>query len=432
MSGEPEASIWQNGAFVRVFSASAISYFGSFITRIALPLAAIYLLKADALGMSAVRSFELVGWLLVSLFAGAWVDRLRRRPIMISADVGRAILLGSIPLAAIGGFLSLPQLVLVAFLAAILSSFFDNASFAYLPSIIDRDRLVGANSALAASASAAEVTGFGLSGFLVQLLTAPIAIAIDAVSFVVSAILLLAIRRPEPPPPPIEEREPVLREIQVGIREVAHSPTLRAIALAHSGNHVVWGVFGTTYLLFATQAIGLDAAPIGVITALGGAGSLVGATVASRLSGRIGLGRAMILGLVGFTLGEALIPLAPDGAVVLGGALLIAQQLFGDGAATVHDILETSLKQSIVGERVLGRVNASIEFLTTLAALVGSVGGGLIAEAYGLRAAMVFGLLGGVASVAFLWFSPIRRMRTIPGAAAVTVALTPEELPITE
>lgn len=428
------ASLWRNGAFVRVFSASAISYFGSFITRVALPLAAIYVLGADALGMSAIRSFELIGWLLVGLFAGAWVDRLRRRPIMISADLGRALLLGSIPLAAAAGVLGLPQLVIVAFLAAILSSFFDTASFAYLPSVVGRARLISANSALSASASAAEFTGFGVSGFLVQLLTAPIAIAIDALSFVASAILLLTIRRPEPPRRPVEEREPVLREIQVGVREVARSSTLRALALAHAGNHLLWGVFGTTYLLFATQVVGLGAAAIGIVTAVGGAGSLVGAAVAGRIAGRIGVGSAMILGLVGFTVGNALIPLAPGGAVLVGGAMLVVQQLVGDSSATIHDVLETSVKQAIVDERLLGRVNASIEFLTTITALVGSVGGGLVAEAFGLRAAMALGLLGGVASITFLWFSPVRRMRTIPAGALPlgAVPITPEDLPLAE
>lgn len=427
---EPSASIWRDGAFVRVFSATAISYFGSFITRVALPLAAIYVLGAGAIEMSAIRSFELVGWLVVGLFAGAWVDRLRRRPIMISADVGRAVLLGSIPLAAVAGVLGLWQLVAVAFLAAILSSFFDNASVAYLPSIVPRSKLVPANSALSAAASTAEFTGFGLSGFLVQLLTAPIAIAIDAASFVLSAVLLLTIRRPEPPPPPAHEREPVLREIRAGAREVTRSSTLRALALAHAGNHVLWGVFGTTYLLFATQEIGLGAAAIGIITAVGGAGSLVGAAVASRLARRIGIGAAMIVGLAGLTLGNALIPLAPTGAALVGGALLVAQQLFGDASATVHDVLETSVKQAVVDNRILGRVNASIDFLTTITALVGSVGGGLIAEAFGLRAAMLLGLLGGAASVAFLWFSPVRSMRSVPPGPST--ALRPEDLPITE
>jgi MFS family permease len=426
-----EASIWRDGAFVRVFSASAISYFGSFITRMALPLAAIYVLGAGALEMSAIRSFELVGWLVVGLFAGAWVDRLRRRPIMVWADVGRAALLGSIPVAAVLGQLSLLQLVVVAFLAAILTTFFDTASTAYLPSIVRRDQLIGANSALSASASTAELTGFGVSGFLVQLLTAPIAIAIDAVSFAVSAVLLLTIRRPEPPRPPVHEREPVLHEIRLGIREVMRSSTLRALALAHAGNHVLWGVFGTTYLLFATQEIGLGAAAIGIVTAVGGAGSLLGAAVAGRLARRLGLGAAMVVGLVGFTLGNTLIPLAPSGAVVLGGAMLVLQQLVGDSAATVYDVLESSLKQSIVDGRILGRVNATIDFLTTITALVGAVGGGLLAEALGLRATMVFGLLGGVGSVAALWFSPARRLRAVPpGAEAPTI--TPEALPVTE
>ena len=138
----------------------------------------------------------------------------------------------------------------------------------------------------------------------------------------------------------------------------------------------------------------------------------------------------MIVGLAGLTLGNALIPLAPTGAALVGGALLVAQQLFGDASATVHDVLETSVKQAVVDNRILGRVNASIDFLTTITALVGSVGGGLIAEAFGLRAAMLLGLLGGAASVAFLWFSPVRSMRSVPPGPST--ALRPEDLPITE
>jgi MFS family permease len=428
--GDPGA-LWRDGAFVRVFAASAVSYFGSFITRVALPLAAIYLLGAGALEMSAIRSFELVAWLVVGLFAGAWVDRLRRRPIMIGADLGRALLLGSIPIAYLAGALTLLQLVVVAFLAAILTTFFDTASTAYLPTIVERRRLIGANSALSAAASTAEITGFGLSGFLVQLLTAPIAIAIDAVSFLVSAVLLVGIRRREPPRPPAADREPVLHEIRAGVREVAGSSTLRALALAHAGNHVLWGVFGTTYLLFATRELGLGAAAIGIVTAVGGAGSLVGAAVAARLARRLGLGSAMALGLLGFTLGNAVIPFAPGGAVLLAGGLLVVQQLLGDSTATVYEVLETSLKQSIVDPRILGRVNATIEFLTTLTALVGAVGGGLLAEAFGLRSAMAVALLGGVAALAALWFSPVRHLRDVPPGAD-TPSLAPEELPITE
>jgi MFS family permease len=424
-------SLWRNGAFVRMFTASAVSYFGSFITRTALPLAAIYVLGAGPLEISAIRSLELVGWLVVGLAAGAWVDRLRRRPIMIGADVGRALLLGSIPLAAVAGVLSIGQLIVVAFFAATLTVFFDTASTAYVPTIVPRQRLIAANSALSASASAAEFTGFGVSGFLVQVLTAPIAIAIDALSFLASAALLLTIRRPEPARPAVHEREPVLQEIREGIRTVSRSPILRALMAAHAANHIMWGVFGTLYLLYAVQEIGLGAAAIGIIAAIGGAGSFIGAAVASRAAARLGLGRAMILGLLGAVIGSSLIPLAPSGAVVVGAGFLIAQQLIGDSAATVYEILEVSLTQSIVDQRILGRVNATVEFVTTITALGGAVGAGIVAELAGIRNTLILGVVGASLAVVFLWLSPVRQLRAVPASAATPV-LRPEELPVIE
>jgi len=425
-----EPSMWRSGAFVRLWAASTISYFGSFITRTALPFAAILVLGAGPLEISALRSVEMVGWLVFGLFAGAWVDRLRRRPIMIVADLGRALLLGSIPVAALAGVLGLPQLLIVAFLAAILSTFFDTASVAYLPTVIDKSRLIVANSALTASASVAEFTGFGVSGFLIQVLTAPIAIAFDAASFLVSAVLLATIHREEPVRPPIVDREPILDEVRAGWRVVKRSPILRALAAAHSANHVLWGVFGTTYLLFATRELGLGPGAIGLITALGGAGSFVGAAVAGRLARRFGIGRSMVFGLLGLTVGGALLPLAPSGAILVGAAFLVAQQVIGDSTGTVYGILETSLTQSIVDGRVLGRVNATVELFTTLLALVGSIGGGILAELFGLRAALAVGVLGGATAIAFIWFSPIRTMRTPPDL--VLAPLTPEEAPLTE
>ncbi len=203
--------LWQNSAFVRVWSAATISIFGSLITRMALPFVAILVLGAGAFEVALVRSIDLLAALLFGLIVGAWVDRLRRRPVMVWADLGRAVLLVTIPIAAVGGWLTLAQLLLVSFAVAILSTFFDAADNAYLPSIVPRDELVRANGALAASGSAAEFTAFGISGFLVQLLSAPLAIFIDAISFVVSALLLGSIRRPEPPPPPKADREPVLQ-----------------------------------------------------------------------------------------------------------------------------------------------------------------------------------------------------------------------------
>jgi MFS family permease len=418
--GSPdEPTIWQNGAFVRLFTASSISYVGSFVTRTALPLAAIYGLAAGPMELAAIRSFEFVGWLLVGLVAGAWVDRLRRRPVMIWADLGRAVILGSIPIAAIAGTLSLAHLVIAAFLAAILSVFFDAASGAYLPSIVARSRLVAANSAMSASASIAEFTGFGLSGVLVQLLTAPIAIAIDALSFIGSAVVLATIRHPEPARPLAADREPVLREIREGIDVVAHSPILRALAIAHAADHLLWGVFGATYLLFAIDELGLSPAAIGVITAIGGLGSFAGAAIASRVVARIGAGRSMLFGLLGTVIGSSLIPLAPAGAPLVGAMFLIGQQIVGDASGTVYEVVEDSVTQTIVHDRVLGRVRATVSVVTTVTALVGSILGGVIGAAFGLRIAFVVGIAGAAIAVVAVWLSPARRLQRVEDAEPI-------------
>jgi len=328
------------------------------------------------------------------------------------------------------GVLALPQLLIVAFLAAILTTCFEVASRTYLPTIVSKQQLVTANSALTASASAAEFTGFGISGFLIQLFTAPIAIAVDAATFILSALALGSIRQPEPPVPAVVDREPVLREIRDGLRVVVGSPTLRAIAAAHGSTHLLWGIFGTVYLLFATRDLALGPAAIGIIAGVGGAGSFVGAAVAGRVVKRFGIGQTMLLGMVGFTVGNALIPLAPSGAVLVGAAFLVAQQLIGDSAGTVYGVVETSLTQSIVAPRILGRVNASISTYTTLLSLVGTIVGGILAELLGLRTAMAIGIFGGVAAFGFIWFSPIRTMRVIP--ADLPIAATPADAPRTE
>ncbi|TFG69340.1 MAG: MFS transporter, partial [Thermomicrobiales bacterium] len=256
--------LWQNQAFVRVWGAATISIFGSLVTRIALPLAAILVLGSGALEVALLRSLDLGATLVFGLIAGAWVDRLRRRPVLIWADLGRAVLLGSVPVAFALGILGYPQLLVVSGLTAILTTFFDAADNAYLPTIVERDGLVEANSALAASGSAAEFTAFGLSGFLVQALTAPIAIAIDAVSYLVSAALLVTIRRPEPPAPTPEDRESVFTEIRVGLGIVRHDPILRAFALAKMSLEALWGIFGAIWFLFVLDDLKLGPAVLGV------------------------------------------------------------------------------------------------------------------------------------------------------------------------
>jgi MFS family permease len=425
-------SIWRNRDFVRLWAASTVSVFGSLITRTALPFAAILVLGAGPLEVAAIRSFEILGGLVVSLAAGAWVDRLRRRPVMIVADLGRALLLASIPAAALAAALSIPQLIVVAFLTAVLTTFHNVADSAYLPTVVERDQLIASNAALTASGSVAEFSAFSIGGFLVQVFTAPIAIAVDAVSFLVSALFIGSIRRPEPDRPSVLERHPILAEIREGLQPIARSPILTAIAGASSAAHILWGVFGSVYLLFATEELGLGPATIGVIAAVGGASSFIGAVFAERVSRRVGIGPAILLGLVGFTLGNALIPLAPAGAIAIAVALLVAQQVIGDSAGTVYEINEISLVQTVASDRVLGRVNGSIEFLTHLWLLVGTIAGGLIGEALGLRAAMLVGVLGGVAAIVFIWFSPIRSLPAAVSAPPPHALVPGDDTSLTE
>ena len=305
--------LWRNRAFVRVWSAATVSIFGSLITRIALPLVAILILGSGAIEVALIRSLDLGATLLFGLVAGAWVDRLRRRPVLIWADLGRAVLLGSIPVAFALGVLTYWHLLVVSGLAAVLTTFFDSADNAYLPTIVERERLVDANSALAASGSAAEFMAFGISGFLVQILTAPIAIAIDAVTFLVSAVLLGSIKVEEAPPPPVESRESVISEIRDGLRLVRHDPILRAFAGAQMSLAALWGIFGATWFLFVLNDLQLGPAVLGVVAGVGGFSSFIGAVIATRATRRFGIG-SVAIGAVRAWTRKPLIPKAMNSA----------------------------------------------------------------------------------------------------------------------
>jgi MFS family permease len=433
VGGSGPSSLWSNGAFVRVWAAASISIFGSLITRMALPFVAILVLGSGPVEVAVLRSMDVAATLVFGLLAGAWVDRLRRRPVLIWTDLGSALLLGSIPVAYVGGWLSFGQLVVVTALAAILATLFDAADSAYLPTIVERDRLVDANGALAASGSVAELTGFGISGILVQVLTAPIAILVDAATFLVSAVLLATIGRPEPPPPPPEAREPVMVEIRHGLGLVVREPILRAFALARMAHEGGWGFFGATFLLFAVDELGLGPAAIGIIAGVGGFASFVGALVSMRATRRFGVGPTAIAALALAAVGGALIPIAPVGAPLVAVALLVGQQLVADSAATVYEVTETTVRQTVVDDRELGRVTATFRVGAGFAQLCTTLAGGLLAAAFGLRPVLALGpilvLLGSI----ILWRSPVRTLSSLPKAppeprpAAVVVEVGRDE-----
>jgi MFS family permease len=425
------SSIWRNPAYVRVWTAATISIFGSYITRLALPFVAILILDAGAIEVAALRSLELIAGLGVALVAGAWVDRLRRRPVLIWADLGRALLLLSIPLSFSLGSLTLWQVFAVAASTAVLTAFFDAADNAYLPSIVEKRELLDANSALTASASTAEVTAFGISGVLIHVLTAPIAILVDALSFLASAALLGGIRRPEAAPPPSADRDPIVREIRDGAGIVARHPILRPLLLTEMSQGAMWGVTGAIYLLWAVE-LGLGPAAIGLIAGAGGAGSLLGALLIGRAVRRWGVGPSAVGAMALAALGSALIPFAPAGLPLAAAAFLIAHQIVGDAGATAFDVTEQSVMQATVDDRALGRASSTFRVAFGSAQLVATVAAGLAAEAIGLRGAAVLAPLGALVGAVVLWRSPVwsLRMETLEGEPVDRVPEVIGEQPI--
>ena len=413
--------------FGRLWAAAAVSSFGSYVTRLALPLAAILVLEVGPLGVGVLRSAELIAAFGVGLIAGAWVDRLRRRPVMIWADLGRAALLASIPVAAMLGVLTLAQLLVVAFGAAILTTFFDVADRSFLPDLVPRDRLHQANATLTATTSVSEFVAFGVGGWLVQILTAPIAIAIDAASFVVSAMFLGRIRTAEQPPAPAAERSPITAEIREGLAALTTDPLLRPLAAANAAVFAGWGIFGATFLLFTVKELGFDPGVVGLIAAMGGFSAFIGAVVAGPAARRLGYGRTLIAALACSAVGNLLIPLAP-GATLLGVACLVGQQLLADSALVVFEIGDVTIRQTIVPERLLGRVNAGMRVTGVGAQLAGTIVGALIAEAVGLRAALYLGAALGAIGALVLAASRVRGLRALPAGAGQSEATAARDL----
>ncbi|HWI53865.1 MAG TPA: MFS transporter [Symbiobacteriaceae bacterium] len=402
-----------HGEFLKLWSGQTISLFGSLVGRIALPMMVVLVLDATPMQVGLLRAVEVAPGLVAGLFAGVWVDRLRRRPIMIAADFGRAVLMGLIPLLFLIGSLTMGYVYAIAFFVSILTVFFDVAYQSYLPTIVEPNELVEANSKLEASASLAEISGFSLAGVLVQFLTAPVTILVDAISFVVSAVSLLWIRTPEPPPPPAEHRQGMWSEMRAGMQVLFSHPVLRALAAADGIISLFGNIIGTLIMLFVLRELNLPPAVAGVVFALGGVSSLVEAVLAGPVVRRFGLGRSLIVSLLMSAAATGFLP-AAAGPLPLVIAFLAAQQLFGDGAIIIYMINATSLRQAVTPERFLGRVSATLRVSDWTCMLVGTLLGGILGELIGLRSALVVACLGQLGAGVWLWFSPVRTMREQP------------------
>jgi MFS family permease len=398
--------------FRKLWAALSISLFGSQITTLALPLLAVLVLGASPLDMGILAASGQAPFLIMSLPVGVWVDRLPRRPILIGTDVASAILLLSVPLALPFGGPWFAQLCLVAFGLGALNVASEVAHYAYVPSLVGRDDLTAYNSKLQMSHSVANAAGPGVGGFLVQLVSAPVAILADAASFVVSAALVAAIRRPEHRERALASA-PLRESIAVGLRALLGHRYLRPIIAASSVISLFESAFNAIFVLYAARELGLNPGEIGLVFGAGGIGAVVGAAMADRIAKRVGLGRSLILGwglsglvfvIVPSVAGEPL-------AVVVGlGVINALGQLVG----AVANIQQWSLRQAVTPDELAGRVTATHRFIVYGAGAIGAIVGGAAAIAIGLRAALLGSGLGMILGTLVAVLSPLRGLRRMP------------------
>jgi MFS family permease len=405
-------SLWRNPDFLKLWTGETISQFGTQVTLLGLPLIAILLLKANAFQVGLLGTVEFLPFILLGLPAGAWVDRLRRRPILITGDIGRALSLASIPIAYELGQLTLLQLYIVAFVNGVLTVFFDVAYQAYLPSIVDRDQLLEGNSKLEGSRATAQLAGPGLAGGLIQLISAPLAIIADAVSFVGSALFVFLIRRAEPPIEVHPEgKQKFRKEIAEGLRYVLGNPLLRAVAACTASANLFGNLGISVFLLYAVRRLDLTPGAIGIIFAFGNVGALLGALSGSRIARRLGVGPAIVLSAMFFGPPSVLIPLASKSFSYpfLIGALFVSS-FFN----VIYNVNQVGLRQAITPLRMQGRMNATMRFMVWGTIPIGAFLGGLLGNTIGLRPTLWVSAIGSFLPFLPVLFSPVRTLERIP------------------
>jgi MFS family permease len=404
--------LWRDREFLKFWAASAISDVGSQVSTLALPLIAALMLGATPWQMGLLSAAGAAPVLVVGLFAGVWVDRLRRRPVMIAADVARAVLLLVIPLASALGVLTIEILYAVALLAGALAVLFDVAFLSFIPSLVREGQLMDANSKLEMTSSTAQVAGPGIGGVLISALGAPFAVLIDALSFLGSAFFLLRTRVTEAVPRR-SERDGVVAEVREGLAVVVHHPILGALARCSATTSLFSGMFLSVYVLYMTRDLRLGPVAVGLVFATGGVGSLAGALVAGGVARRYGPGPAMLHAIMLFGLSGMAVPLAvlvPRVAL----PMVIASEFAQWMTVVIYYVNAVSVRQAIAPNRLLGRVNATMRFLARGAFPIGSLIGGGLGATIGVPLTLVvatFGLL-----LAFVWLrqSPVRSLRAMP------------------
>jgi MFS family permease len=401
--------------FRRLWAGETVSELGTQVSLLAIPLVAVRTLHATTLQVGLLAAAATVPFLVVGLPAGALIDRMRRRRVMIAADLGRLLALGSIPVTYALGHLGLAQLYAVALVAGGLTVFFDVAYQSYLPSLVGLDNVIEGNAKLIGSAQVSQVAGPSIAGLLIQAIGGAYAVALDAGSFLFSGAAITAIRAKEPRPAVPEGGHPRLhRDIAEGLRFVFGQPLLRAITACTTSCNFFSGVMTAVEVVFLVRVVHAQPGVIGLLFAAVGLGGLIGAFSASAVARRFGGARSLFVGLL-FNSAALLIPLTQPGAGLLFFAVGYCLTAFG---TVIYNVNQVSFRQVLCPERLLGRMNATIRFLVFGVTPIGGLAGGVIGTAIGLRPTLWVAAVGEFCSLGWLLASPIRRMRDFPARSA--------------
>ena len=398
--------LWRDGEFLKLWAGQGISEIGSQVSLLALPTVAILVLGATPFQVGLLAACENLAFPLLGLIAGVYVDRLRRRPIMIACDIGRLLALASVPIAFALNVLSMQQLYAVALITGVGTVFFDVAYQSYLPALIPRTDLID-NTKLQVTSSVAQMAGPALGGFLIQLLGPARAVAADAASFLVSVASLIWIRRAEPSPAPASEsgRRGFFAEMWEGIQVVFGNSTIWKIAGSTSTSNLGSNLFFAVFLIFVYRTLHLNPGTVGVIFAAGAIGGLLGALTAAWIPRRIGLGPTLFVTILLGGLSLVLVPLAQYGFAI---PLLFASMFLGSFVNPVYNINQVSLRQAITPDRVQGRMNATVRTIIWGTNPIGAFIGGIIGSAYGIIPALYVGIAVSLFAGFWILLGPIR------------------------
>ena len=421
----PGGHLWRHRDFLLLWTGQSISELGSQVSGLGIPWVAAVVLHVSPLVFSLLGVLGFLPFIVFALPAGVWVDRLRRRPILIAGDASRAVLLTSIPLAYAFGVLTVWQLLVVQLLVGICTVFFDVAYQSYLPSLIERDDLVEGNAKLQLTVSVAQVAGPGLSGGLIAALTAPYAIVADAVSYVISTVFMTRIRKHEELPERAKgaPKPAMLPELKEGLSWVLRNAYLRPIAACTGSSNFFNGIVFAILVLYAVRILHLSSVKVGIVFAVGSVGAIIGALVVDRIQRAIGVGRAIVWTAVLCSFGGLAFPLAPTSSPLplLIGGLFVLQ--FG---AVAYNITQVSLRQAITPERLQGRMTAAMRWIVWGTIPLGTLAGGVLASAFGLHTALWISALGGTLPFLIVALAPVRKLREMPALVVEPTAAEAE------